>query len=259
MPSWLKAMGLNAYEYSCSKVVNIGEQTAKEIGRQAESNDIFLSIHAPYYINMASTEQDKKENSKKYVLDTLRAASWMGAKRIVVHIGSCSKMCREKALATSMKVLSETIEEADAAGFGDITICPEVLGKINQLGSLDEILELCSLDERLIPTVDFGHVNALTQGGLVTKKDYRAILGKIRNSLGEYRLRNMHCHFSRIEYTAAGEKKHWTLADRQYGPEFEPLAELIAEYGLEPVIICESRGTMAEDALELKGIYLDKM
>lgn len=255
MPSWLNAMGLNAYEYSCSKGVNIREQTAREIGRQAECNDIFLSIHAPYYINMASTEADKRENSIKYVLDTLRVASWMGAKRIVVHIGSCSKICREKALASSINVLSETIKAADEAGYGDITICPEVLGKINQLGSLDEILELCRLDERLIPTVDFGHLYARSFGSFNSVEELQTVMDKIENSLGSYRLKHLHSHFSRIEFTTGGEKRHWTLEDVQFGPEFKYLAEVICRRDMEPVVICESRARMAENALMLKGIY----
>lgn len=256
MPAWLKAMGLEAYEYSCSKGCTVKEETAREIGRQAEANGIFMSIHAPYYINMASTEPDKRENSKKYVVDTLRVASWMGAKRIVVHIGSCSKICREKALDTSMKVLSETIAEADAAGLGDITICPEVLGKINQLGSLDEIIELCSLDERLIPTVDFGHLYARSFGGFNSVEELHTAMDKIENKLGSYRLKHLHSHFSRIEFTVrGGEKRHWTIEHVQYGPEFKYLAEVICRRNMEPVIICESRGRMAEDALMLKGIY----
>lgn len=255
MPAWLKAMGLNAYEYSCSKGVKIGEHAAREIGAQAELNGIFLSIHAPYYINMASVEEDKRENSIRYVLETLQAARWMGAKRIVVHTGSCSKISRECALSTAMKVLADTIAEADDAGYGDIAICPEVLGKLNQLGSLDEIMEMCRLDERLIPTIDFGHLYARSIGCFNSIKELEEVMDKIENTLGNYRLKHIHSHFSRIEFTKGGEKKHWTLADDQYGPDFKFLAEVICRRDMEPVIICESRERMAEDALALKKIY----
>lgn len=255
MPAWLKALGLNAYEYSCSKGIKIGEHAAREIGMQAARNDISVSIHAPYYINMASEEAEKRENSIRYVLETLRAAKWMGAGRIVVHMGSCSKVCREWALSTSMKVLADTIAEADAAGYGDIVICPEVLGKMNQLGSLDEILEICKLDERLIPTIDFGHLHARSLGAFNSVEELEGVMDKIENALGNYRLKHIHSHFSRIEFTCGGEKKHWTLQDVQYGPEFEFLAEVILRRNMEPVIICESRERMAEDALRLKKIY----
>lgn len=255
MPAWLAAMGLSAYEYSCSKGVKIGKQMAGQIGEQARLNDIFLSIHAPYYINMASEEKEKQENSIRYVLETLEAARWMGAQRIVVHTGSCSKIGREQALEKAKRVMQDTIRAADASGFGDIAICPEVLGKLNQLGSLEEVLELCKLDERLIPTIDFGHLHARGMGCLNSPDDFLKILCEIENALGEYRLKNLHSHFSRIEFTTGGEKRHWTQDDTQFGPEFEHLAEALYKKQVEPVIICEARGTMAEDAVKLKQTY----
>lgn len=255
MPGWLAAMGLNAYEYQCSKGVNIGAAMAKELGEKTREFDIFLSIHAPYYINMASCEAEKRDNSKRYILETMQAARWMNADRIIVHTGSSGKVDRKWAMETAVTVLEEAIREADIAGFGDIHICPEVLGKHNQLGTLDEILEMCRIDERLIPTVDFGHLHARGLGSLKKKRDFEDVLDKIENALGYERLKVIHIHFSRIEYTTGGEKKHWQYDDVQYGPDFDPLAELIYEKSLAPVIICESREQMAEDALKLKKIY----
>lgn len=255
MPKWLRNLGLDAYEYQCNKGVKVGEGTARQIGEQAAANDIFVSIHAPYYISMASSEKEKRDNSRRYIIETLQAARWLGAKRIVVHTGSCSKVSREWALNTAIGVLKESIFEADALGLGDITICPEVLGKLNQLGTLEEILEMCSIDERLIPTVDFGHLHARGMGCMNSVEDFDKVLDKIENALGYERLKNLHCHFSRIEFTTGGEKKHWTLEDKQFGPDFEFLAEAIVKKKMEPVIICESRDNMAEDALKLKNIY----
>lgn len=255
MPEWLGSMGLSAYEYQCSKGVKVSEKTARQIGENAAANDILVSIHAPYYINMASEDSIKRDNSIRYVLGTLQAARWMNARRVVIHTGSCSGVCRELALKTAMGVLKDTIREADANGFSDIALCPEVLGKLNQLGTLEEILEMCSLDDRLIPTIDFGHLHARGFGCLNSAEDFDNILEKIENKIGHDRLNVLHCHFSRIEYTAGGEKKHWSMEDEQYGPEFRYLAEVISIRGLEPVIICESRGNMAEDALKMKKIY----
>ena len=97
MPEWLFKMGLCAYEYQCSRGVNIGENKAIEIGREAAKYDIFLSIHAPYYINMASPEKEKRENSKKYY-GYLKSCQVDGCKRIVVHTGSYSKVDKDWAL-----------------------------------------------------------------------------------------------------------------------------------------------------------------
>ena len=124
-----------------------------------------------------------------------------------------------------------------------------------RLGDLEEILKMCSIDERLIPTVDFGHLHARGMGCLNSVGDFDKVLEQIENALGYERLKNLHCHFSRIEFTTGGEKKHWTLEDKQFGPDFEYLAEAMVKKNMEPVIICESRGNMAEDALRLKNIY----
>ena len=255
MPAWLCTLGLTAYEYQCSKGVNVGEATARKIGEEASKNNIFLSIHAPYYINMASREEEKRVNSKRYIIETLTCAKWMGAKRIVVHTGSYSKVDKKWALDMAIRIMKEVLGEARDSGLDDVIICPEVLGKQNQLGSLDEIIEICKIDEKLIPTVDFGHIHARGLGSLNSVEDFEAVLCKIENSLGMERLKHLHCHFSRIEFTRGGEKRHWTVDDTQFGPEFKYLAEAICKKKMEPVIICESRDNMAEDALKLKKIY----
>lgn len=255
MPAWLADMGLNAYEYQCGKGVRIREGLASQIGEEARRNGIFLSIHAPYYINMASDDAAKRDSSEGHILKTLQAAKWMGAGRIVIHTGYCHGISREKALHDAMDLFRKVIRDADEAGFGDIALCPEVLGKHNQLGSLDEILSMCRLDDRLIPTVDFGHLYARSLGALRTTEGFKAVLNEIEDALGYDRLRIIHSHFSRIEFTGGGEKRHRTLDETEYGPDFEPLAEALYAKRAEPVVICESREYMAEDALKLKHIY----
>jgi deoxyribonuclease-4 len=255
MPAWLAQMGLGAYEYQCSRGVNIKEATAKAIGEEAVINDILISIHAPYYINMSSIEEKKRTNSKRYILDTMEAADWMGAKRVVVHTGSCTNMDRAYALEIAIQLLRETINEADEMGLSHITICPEVLGKINQLGTLEEIVAICKIDERLVPTIDFAHLHARGMGALNSPQDFDDIISYIGNELGEDRMKKLHIHFSRVEYTRGGERKHWNLEDIQYGPEFDHLAEILIKKKMEPIIICESRDFMAEDAVKMKKIY----
>jgi deoxyribonuclease-4 len=255
MPRWLKKMGLNAYEYQCNKGTNIKKETAEKIGEEAKKAGIRMSIHAPYYINLASVEEKKRDNSIQYILKTLQIADCMGAGRIVVHPGAVGKMSREKAMSLALPTLAQALKEADLSGFSEISICPEVLGRISQLGDLDEIILLCGLHEGMVPCVDFGHIYARSLGVMKTIDDYRCIFNTLENSLGKERADKLHIHFSRIEFTDAGERKHHTLEDTEYGPDFEPLAKVLAERKAEPVIICESRDKMAEDALILKDIY----
>lgn len=255
MPKWLANKGLNAYEYSCTKGVRLKEKTGRSIGEKARENNIFLSIHAPYYINLANPDPEKREKSKKYIMDTLLAAQWMGAQRIVFHPGSRGKLDRTKAFEITQNTFEEIIDEAYKKQLDNIILCPETMGKRNQIGTLEEVLTLCQLDKAVLPTVDFGHIHARNGGNLKSKEDFAKVINTIEQYLGQERAKKIHIHFSRIEYTNAGEKKHWTYADEQFGPNFDPLAEVLVKREMNPVIISESRGTMAEDALIYKKIY----
>lgn len=253
-PKWLCERGLDAYEYECGQGVRISEDTAIKFGEEAKKYGITLSVHAPYFISLSSVEEEKRDNSIKYILDTLRVAKLMGAKRIVVHPGSCSGRNREEAFNLALETMKKAVKEAKDNGYGDIEICPETMGKINQLGSVEEIATMCKLDEKLVPTVDFGHINAREMGSLKTEEDFERVVKYMINELGEERGKRFHVHFSKIEYTNGGEKRHLTFEDNVYGPDFLPLAKIIKKYNLELTIICESDGTMAEDALTMKKI-----
>lgn len=253
--SWIREMGLNAYEYSFGRGVRLKHDTALAIGKQAAANGITLSVHAPYYINLATLESDKAQNNLRYLSESARAAKWMGAKRVVFHPGSQGRVQRAQAFDQIKKALVLAIEHLENEQLFDVTICPETLGKVKQLGDLDEVMQMCKIDERIVPAIDFGHLHARGIGALNSERDFAHILDTIENELGGYRAKHFHVHFSKIEYTAQGEKRHRTFAEKEYGPDFAPLAKLIAQRGLEPVIICESKGTMAEDAVQMKRIY----
>lgn len=255
-PKWLNQKGLTAYEYQCGHGVRISDDAAGDLGAKAKKYDITLSVHAPYYISLSSVEKEKRRRSVDYILQTLRAADRMGAGRIVVHSGSCGRITRREALDLAKNTLSEAIKAADENGFGHIRICPETMGKVNQLGNIEEVMELCSIDERLIPTLDFGHINAQSLGKFKTKEQLEYIFDLMENKLGIERASMFHSHYSRIEYTNSGEKKHHTMAETEYEPDFEPIAEIIAERGFHPIMICESAGTQAEDAIKMRDIYL---
>lgn len=259
MPKWLNGHGLDCYEYQCGRGVKISDDAAELLGKSAREHDIALSIHAPYYISLSSTDEEKRMNSINYILASMNAAQHMGADRIVVHSGSCGSITRREALALASDTITKALAAADEHGFGDIHICPETMGKVKQLGSVDEVIKLCLLDERLIPAIDFGHVNAMTLGGLKEKNDFEEIFNKIENKLGRERARIFHVHYSRIEYTNAGEKKHHTYAETEFEPEFGPIAEIMAERGSALRIICESAGTQTHDAVIFKEMYEECM
>lgn len=255
VPEYTARMGLNAFEYQCGRGVRLGLDKAEKMARLAQPKDILFSVHAPYYISMSSMEDDKRLNSIDYILQSCALVKALGGKRVIFHSGSCGKQSREAALEKALDTMRRTVEACDAAGFGDLTLCPETMGKIGQLGTLDEVLALCSVDQRITPCIDFGHLNARTLGGIQTKQDYADILDRMGEALGDDRAKNFHVHFSRIEFTNGGEKRHWTFAETQFGPEPAPLMELFAERKLSPVVICESAGTQAEDAQWMQDCY----
>ncbi len=255
VPEYLTKMGLDAFEYQCGRGVNIGVDKAAELGKLAKEKGITLSLHAPYYISMSSIEEAKRLNSINYILASARAVNAMGGNRIIVHTGSCGKISREEALTLAIDTMKKSIEALDNEGLGHIHICPETMGKVNQLGTLNEVLALCSIDERLIPCIDFGHLNARDLGCFKTLADYEKVFREIENKLGLDRLKTFHSHFSKIEYTAGGEKKHLTFEDTVFGPDYEPVMELTYKYGCSPIFICESDGTQAEDAKKMKEYY----
>lgn len=256
-PSWLRSIGLDAYEYQCGKGVHVGEATAREIGQNAAEAGITLSLHAPYFINLANPDQDSLQKTIGYITAACRVADWMGAGRVIVHSGALMKRTRREALDIAKRSLAQVIRACDEAGFGHIALCPETMGKINQLGDLDEVLTLCTLDERLIPCIDFGHLYARSLGELEGEQACREMLDKVERVLGEERASRFHSHFSRIEFTPnGGEKRHRTFADHGgFGPDWTPVAREVARRGWSPTFICESAGTQAEDAVEMKRIY----
>lgn len=252
-PAWLQEVGLDAYEYEAGNGISAGEGALREIGEAAREHGILMSLHTPYFISLSGVDPQKRLKSIDYIEKSLWAAALLHADTIVIHCGSAGKISRAEGMALSADTLYKTLEKL---GNTDIAFGVETMGKQNQLGTLDEVIELCKMDARLAPVVDFGHLNARDCGGVfVTADDYRRVFDKIAEALGDDKARWLHCHFSKIEWTDKGEKRHLTFADSTYGPEFEPLMEAIAKENLFPRIICESAGTMAEDALAMKKYY----
>lgn len=254
-PRWLHEMGLNAYEYQCGRGVNIGEETARKIAAQAALHDIAMSLHAPYYINLSNRDEERVQKNIGYVLASCQAATWLGADRIVVHTGGVGKQSRTKAFENTKENVRDILNAVEQAGY-TTTICLETMGKQSVIGSAKEIFELVALDDRLLPCIDFGHLNARTCGKCSTEEEFTQVLNLMENTIGTERARVFHSHFSHIEYGPKGEVRHLTFADEQYGPDFAPLAKLIAQRSWTPRFICESAGTQAEDAKQMMDMYL---
>ncbi len=254
--AYTASFGLTAFEYQCGRGVRLAHDKAQALGKAAAAQGITLSVHAPYYISMSGLDEEKRLHSVDYLLQSCALVKALGGRRVVFHPGSCGKQSREAALEKALDTMRRAVAACDEAGYGDCILCPETMGKVNQLGTVDEVLALCAVDARITPCIDFGHIYARSGGTELTDTaSYAALLDKLSDALGDDRAVHFHAHFSRIAYTAGGEKCHLTFADTDYGPPHAPLLQLLKQRGLAPTVICESAGTQAEDAQKLAAAF----
>lgn len=255
---FVKNRGLDCFEYSFGRGVRITEGKAISIGEAFRNEGVEISVHAPYFINLANPDDEMAAKSYGYILDSGRALKLMQGKRCVFHPATEGKEARSVAFARTLDRVKILRDYIYLNNLQDLVFCPETMGKLAQIGTVEEITEICLVDPVFTPCVDFGHVNAREQGSLKSVKDYEDRLSYMIEKLGFERMKNFHVHFSKIMYGAKGEIKHLTFEDEVYGPEFEPLAQALHSLKLEPYIVSESAGTQAEDAAEMKRIYFGK-
>lgn len=254
-PKFCAQNGLFAYEYSFGRGFTMAVDTAKILGENAKKHDVLISVHAPYYINLANPDHSMVQKSFEYIKNSLKYLHIMGGKDLVVHLASCGKADRSQALTLTDKRLDECLQIIYDNNLENANLCPETMGKFMQIGTYKEIIDFCTKDDILVPTFDFGHINCVMQGGLKTSDDFKRIFDYSFDKLGENKTKNCHIHFSKIEYSSKGEVKHLNLDDTNFGPEFEPLVKVLKDYSLTPTIISESKERMMEDAIKLKEIY----
>ncbi len=259
MPKWLHYKGLELFEYSFGRGVRVSAETAEAIGNEADKYSIEMSVHAPYFINFASVEQEKADNSITYLTSSLKVLRHFHGNRCVFHPGAEGKQPRNEAFARTLDNFARALDVIKANGDDDLIVCPETMGKQAQIGTVDEVIKLCQIAPNVYPCVDFGHVNSLLGGALKTANDFQRIIDAMFDGIGEEKTKNMHVHFSKIMYGAKGEIKHLTFADDVYGPEFEPLCEVIVKNNLTPHILSESAGTQMLDSLYMKNCYMQSI
>ncbi len=252
---YCKELGLDCYEYSFGRGITLSEGKAELIGSAFNEAGVELSVHAPYFINFANPSDEAAQNSYNYVLNSAKFLKLFGGKRLVFHPAAQGKASREAAVNLTSDRLKILCDYIYLNSLEDLYFCPETMGKIAQIGTLEEVVGFCKIDKVFLPAVDFGHLNAREGGSLKTSYDYKSRLEYMISELGYERVKHFHVHFSKIMYGGKGEIKHLTFEDTEYGPEFEPLAVALKQLKLEPYIICESAGTQAIDAQTMKRIY----
>ncbi len=257
IPKYLKEMNLELFEYSFGRGINMSNDLAIKLNQELIKNDIEISIHAPYFINFATFDEEKALNNNKFIFDSLGKLKILGCNRCVFHPGSLTKNTHEKAMDKLLYRINNLIEEKYKLNYEEYYLCAETMGKLGQLGTTQDIIQICNLDKNIIPCIDFGHVNARENGKFYTRHDYIDYFSEFIDGVGIEKINIAHVHFSKIQYSQSGEVRHLTFDDEIFGPPFEPFIEAVIELNLNPHIICESAGTQLKDVLQMKDYYLE--
>lgn len=255
-PKWLASLGIDAYEYPFTRGVNLSDEKAKELGEEFDRYGIEVTVHAPYFINLANPDDAMIEKSFGYIIDSVKKMQFLGARKLIFHPGSLTKQTRAQALDNILRNIKELVQRLKNLGYGNIYLCPETMGKHGQIGTVEEIAEICAVDDMIIPTLDFGHINSFNGGSLKSSEDYDKIFNTLKEKLGD-RYNHIHVHFSKIQYGDKGELKHLTFDTdtENYGPNFEDLVPVLKKNNVEGVIICESHGAQTKDALSMRDKF----
>ncbi|MEM4717868.1 MAG: TIM barrel protein [Desulfurococcaceae archaeon] len=253
-PAFLRDIGLNAMEYEAVRGVNIREEKARELGQEARNYNVKLSLHAPYFINLAG-KRDVVEASIRRLNESILASSWMGAYVVVFHPGYYKEApSRKDALFKVINSLKSVAEFRSQVNARDVWLGPETTGKTSQVGDLIEVIEISRQIEGVRPVVDFAHIYARSGGKrIISKNDVLEIIDLIEKELGKWALSPLHVHFSKIEYGKGGEREHHNLDEEEYGPEFTYVCSALCETGVDAVFISESP-VLEQDALVMLRI-----
>ncbi len=255
VPKLLQKEGLDAFEYQAVRwggKPQIKREVAERLGSEAEKHDVWLSLHGSYFINFCG-EKNVIEASKQRLIACATAAEWMNAHIVVFHPGFYGKKEPKEVFRSCLEALKDVVESMKTLGIKKVKIGPETMGKQSQFGSLEEILKLCEEVEQTQPVIDWAHLHARDKGRFRTIEDFRKVVEEIENRLGTEAVKDMHCHFTKVEFTEKGEKRHHTLDEAEYGPDFTLLAKVIVEFKLRPVIISESP-VLDVDAVKMRDI-----
>jgi deoxyribonuclease-4 len=260
VPRLLREEGLDAFEYQAvrwGEKPQIKREDAEKFGLKAKENDVLLSLHGSYFVNLCGGKETIVA-SKNRLIACATASEWMNAQIVVFHVGFYGKKPPKQVFNDCLAALKEVVGEMKALGIRNVKLGPETMGKPSQFGSLDEVLALCENLEQTQPVIDWAHLHARDRGRFKTVEDFRKVLVEIENRLGMEAVKNMHCHFTKVEFTEKGEKRHHILDETGYGPDFALLAKVIAEFRLNPVIISESP-ILDLDAIKMREILMKEI
>jgi deoxyribonuclease IV len=247
----VRELNLDCMELEFVQGIRMSEKGARNVMEAANKEKIVLSVHAPYYINLNSSEEEKLKASKERIYQAARIGSLCGAESIVLHSAFYQKNSTQNTYCRVSKALQELVRQLRDEGISPV-LRPETMGKRTQFGTLEEVLSLSSEIEGIMPCLDFSHMHARA-GKENSYSEFMAILSKVEEILGKESLSNMHMHISGIEYDKNGEKKHMTLKESDFN--YPEILRALKEFKTKGLLICESPN-LEKDAILLKKNYI---
>lgn len=247
----VRSLGLGCMELEFVRQVNISKEKAKEVKKTAEEQKIILTCHGQYYINLNSTEKEKRKASEERILNAARIAWLSGAKSLTFHAAYIGGIERAKVHEVVKEALEKISKILTQEG-NNIEIRPELTGKETQFGNLDEVIKISQEIENVRPCIDFAHYHARYNGKYNSYKDFAEVLEKLEKGLGREILNNMHIHMSGIKYGLKGELSHLELKESDMN--YKDLMKAFKDYKIKGCVICESPN-IEKDALLMKHTY----
>ncbi len=245
--NYVKKIGLNGMEVEFVRNIYMTKEKALDFGKKAKKLKLFLTCHAPYYLNLNSKDKLKLKASMERIFQTNKIANFLGAKRVVFHPGFYMKDSPKIAYENILNNLSKIIDRIKSHNYA-VLLSPENMGSKSKFGSVDEILDLHK-DLGINVCLDFAHVHARTNGGLKTIDDFKNLLKKFPKKL----LKNLHCHITCVEYGSKGEKHHLPLKTKK--PDYTLLAKAIKEMKLNNLSFTSESPLNEKDALKFKKMF----
>jgi deoxyribonuclease-4 len=244
-------LGLTAMEIEFVRGVKMNDEKAREVRKAAKELDISISSHAPYYVNLCTSDKLKIANSKRHIFESARITALAGGNITVFHPGFYQKISKEEAFEKAKVMLIEIQEKIEQNKI-KIRLGAETVGKKSAFGGLDENIKLSQELDIVVPVLDFAHIHARGDHVIKGEEDYRQIFKHLEKELGDY-VKRFHCHFSEVHYTEKGERNHLPLGSNNE-PPFKPFMKVLAENGYSGTVICETP-QLDFDALTLMKEY----
>jgi deoxyribonuclease-4 len=247
----VRELSLDAMELEFVRGVKMSEESALEVKKTAEENNIVLTVHAPYYINLNSDDPAKVRDSKERILQSARIGFLAGAFSVVFHPGYYGKDTPGKAYHRIKEAVKEIVMKIRDEGL-DIWLRPETMGGLAEFGDLEEVISLSEEIEGILPAIDFAHIHARSIGKYNSYEEVREILSMIERRLGREALKTMHIHMSGIEYGRRGEVRHLNLEESDLN--YKEILRALKDFKVAGVVISESPN-IEEDAILMKKTY----